>query len=336
MNVPEGSLVEVFKDLNAIIRSNTHLRGTAVRWFNRLYFDVRRWNETFIVMLNRYPGRTRAPTSEELRQFHEELEQYWRALNGDASRIKANLCGNLRFLSRRFQQDFAELKDEQPDEFEQILGLIDSAFSDEEGIIDLARDTVEQLRARSSDESRERDFIEKYISKSDAAVDRLHATAQDVGVTLLTVSEYERALSDRTSSDSAILFINEVRVDNSQNAGGDIIKVVGSTFKGDNTHIGRTETHTSSQSADLAQMERELRAALSEVKEGHEAAVELLEGRLTEALGQANKQPKERDAGLLRVTADGLVQAAESVFKFAPSVIATAKSVAAAIVGLGT
>ena len=74
--VPESDLQHVLNRLIDVTTRNASARKTAVRWFNRLYYDVRRWNESFITFLRTYPGLANSTSPAEYKQFIERLREY--------------------------------------------------------------------------------------------------------------------------------------------------------------------------------------------------------------------------------------------------------------------
>src|SRR5438270_10425600 len=122
--VPESELGPVFQQLlSATSRKDD--RHTAVRWFNRLYYDVSRWNKNFIEFLKSYPGFDRSAAVEDYQKFLISLDKYKASLDVAYDDVKNELCSNLAILSQRFKRDFAWLYEEDPATFWSVRGLID-------------------------------------------------------------------------------------------------------------------------------------------------------------------------------------------------------------------
>jgi hypothetical protein len=93
--VPEAALNAGFDILTNIIKTAApNERKTAVRWFNRLYYDVRKWNEKFIKFLRTYPGFQESYTPDEMKTFSKELKEYHDGLDERYSVIKLKCCSN--------------------------------------------------------------------------------------------------------------------------------------------------------------------------------------------------------------------------------------------------
>lgn len=74
--VPERELPRILHELGRRTHDNTARRQLAVRWFNRLYYDVRRWNEDFIAFLRPFRCRRDARPSRFLNVLRSTVRRF--------------------------------------------------------------------------------------------------------------------------------------------------------------------------------------------------------------------------------------------------------------------
>lgn len=224
LDVPESELQGVFNNLLSATSGNDDARHTAVRWFNRLYYDVRRWNEGFIRFLRSYPGFRDNATAGDYEQFRVTLREYLESLSDRYNEVKNDLCSSLKILSVRFTKDFSWLYKEDQAAFWEVRRLIDDSYAAEGGIIEIANGVCQfiwqiECSENPSNHREIRERIERYIDTSKREVDRLHQMASQVGIHLLTVREYEAALARDGSRNPELLVIGEVTMGDSYSAG---------------------------------------------------------------------------------------------------------------------
>jgi hypothetical protein len=215
--VPEAALVTGFDALSqALKNANENERKTAVRWFNRLYYDVEKWNQEFIRFLDSYPGFKKNPSRTKLQKFKKKLEDYRVGLDETGSEVKGTLCKNLRILRGRLPRDFEWLCKTDPGAFRQLDDTVSEAYATEEEICNMAGTIVnfiwdiydETYDQNVFDKIKER--ISEYKETSRREVSTLLEHATSVGIQLLSVTEYEEILSKEGSSNSAILMIGDI------------------------------------------------------------------------------------------------------------------------------
>src|SRR4051794_36010178 len=104
--VPEGDLKRILHDVASAMGRDDEARKTAARWFNRLYYDVRKWNEGFILFLRTYPGFSGSGTRADFEAFLRQLDKYRESLEERYGTVKGDLCTSLKVLSARYPKDF--------------------------------------------------------------------------------------------------------------------------------------------------------------------------------------------------------------------------------------
>ena len=217
--VPESNLKEMLEKIVAATSGKTEVRQVAVRWFNRLYYSVRTWNESFIQFLYGYPGFKKGSTAADYAEFLKSLEGYRDSLEERYSPVKNDLCTDLKILSARFTKDFRWLLEEDPSTFHQLRGMIDQSYATEGMVIhvahticnfiyDLSQDPQWHIRSHPDVVNK----IKEYETVSREAVQKLHDLATQVGITLLSVDEYEEALTRDGSKNPRIMVIGEQTV----------------------------------------------------------------------------------------------------------------------------
>src|SRR3954451_14270490 len=73
MSNTERVLAEALRLIAENTSVNTTRRITAVRWFNRLCYDLGAWQRDFIAALKSYPGLRDGATTEEYKEFDAKL-----------------------------------------------------------------------------------------------------------------------------------------------------------------------------------------------------------------------------------------------------------------------
>jgi hypothetical protein len=219
-SVPESGLVGIIERMAMIVPRDPKdiSRFTACRWLNRVFYDVRGWNLIFIKFLKTYPGFQKSRDQQDYQTFFKGLMQYRASLNDRYGNAKGKLCVYLRMLTARYPLDFRWLYDSDQAKYDELYEIVNSAFSSEDSIIETAEAVVfdviakDRLRYVSDLETRtsETTFLDWHINNHQAvvqtilnyekhsaeAVNRLNDLAEQAGFRLLTIGEYEAALSD--------------------------------------------------------------------------------------------------------------------------------------------
>ncbi len=341
MDVPETRLRNLLEAVAAATGHDEKRRRTAVRWFNRLYYDVRSWNDGFIRFLRTYPGFTQSTGRNAYSHFLSEAREYAEGLDARYSSVKHDLCGNLKVLSVRFSKDFDWLYHDDEGLFHNIRHQIDASYAAEDSIISLASGVMDLVWRIGDDPARHVtsftkvvDSIERYVLESKEAVAQLHKAASDVGIALLSVDDYEAALNQSGSSDPRIMVMGEVTVSqdriNITNQGG--VVNVKSTLTGVIQSVGASSL-PDDQSKALRELLSDLSEALGSLGSTDPRGARRV-ARQAEALAEEAIQD-ERDQGFLQVTAEGLKSAASAVGAVAPDVLKVATKIAAWVAALG-
>lgn len=215
--VPEKQLEEILKKLTQVTNINQASRLTTVRWFNRLYYDVRHWNETFISFLKTYPGFKQNPKESEFKNFKRKLEEYLNSLSERYGEVKNDLCTNLKILSARYPKDFQWLYKQDENLYWEIRDTLDLSYASESLIMSIAGTVCMSVGSilNSSDwgiTGREsiKKQIEDYERESKEHTNNLHSFANSVGIHLLSVEEYEMAIQEDGASNPKIFIIGEI------------------------------------------------------------------------------------------------------------------------------
>jgi hypothetical protein len=338
---PETQLQGLLRRLTQVTSPESDTRRTAVRWFNRLYYDVRKWNESFIGFLRSYPGFSDSPTLAEYRAFIESLGEYRTSLTERYGFAKHDLCSNLKILSARFTRDFSWLHRENEYAFWQIRELIDDSYATEAGIIGIAQSVCEFIWGISSEEQWHVDHhdevvrqIRQYEDESRQAVNQLQRMADEVGVHLLSVSEYEAALTSEGSRNPDVMVIGEVSMSQDHISVSNVVGPVNIKSKLDRVSqvVSTAPKLDAPSKEEFQRLLQELQHALESVATQKPQDAE----RVTQAAETvANEVAKDEPSkSFLAITAEGLKEAAKTVASIAPSVLTVAEKIATFVGGL--
>jgi hypothetical protein len=273
--VPEEMLREVLARIVTVTSggdAKSH-RQTAVRWFNRLCYDVRKWNEGFICFMNSYqrggPGAK------------EKYKEYVTSLENPYGEVKNELCRNLEILNARFHKDFAWLRDKDQSAYSELENILAASYRSEYKIIYCAHQvTTGHMQ------------LDEYERQSSRMVNDLHEFARKAGVMLLDISEYEEILQTQVSVNPLVLLIGD-----NYNISGSQVGAVG---HGAQVHDTTMTQHVSlsAKVGDLKALADEL-AALREAM--RHAAKEPEEDSAVANVAKAKKAAEQGDAsGVLK------------------------------------
>lgn len=340
--VPESDLQQVLSRLIDATTKNAGARKTAVRWFNRLYYDVRRWNESFIAFLRTYPGFANSTLPAEYKNFVERLREYRDSLQERHGTVKNDLCTGLKILSARYSRDFAWLYKEDEPLYHEIRSLIDDSYATEMQIIKVAYSVSDFIYNISSDENWHIQHhseivtrISDYEDASKQAVSDLQQMAESAGINLLDISEYEAILNNEGSTNPNVMVIGEITMsqDNIH-----IEHVVGPVnVKARLDHVTQV-VKTASAVADAKK--EELSALIEELKQTLASVASTAKPEDTQRVVQAAEMvateiAKEKpNKSFLAITTEGLKEAAKAVEAIAPTVLGVAAKIAAFVAGL--
>ncbi len=340
---PEANLQNVLQALLGATRRDSGKRQTAVRWFNRLYYDVRKWNESFIAFLRHYPGFDSSTSMAEAdyKGFLVQLAEYRDSLEMHYGTVKGDLCSNLKILSARYSLDFKWLHDEDPGAFYQIRRLIDDSYQAEDAIISIAYSVCSFIYDISNDsewhvrhhgEIVER--IREYEEESRRHVASLQEMAESVGIHLLDVAEYEAALRDVGSQNPEIMVIGEVTMSQDTFNVSNVIGPVNIKNRLEKVKqiVTNSAVAASPNSQELAALIEELKESLAVIaKERPEDSERVAQAAEMVASEVSKEKPSK---SFLGISIEGLKEAAKAVEDIAPSVINVATKIALLVSGM--
>jgi hypothetical protein len=236
-NVPEleSNLNAALNILSQATSKNKDTKQTAVRFFNRLYYDLSRWNTEFTEFLKKYPGFRKESTKQEFEVFKEEFSRFADKLDsrgyyerGDGYDLESDICLRINFLSARLRNDFKWLQQEDPRAYSELSFAVGHViyhpmYPSDQGISSALYRSVESLgceifgskyseNENPPNQSMIKQAIEKYIRKSNDSLDKIGVEARKIGFLLLSVTEYEEALRYEGSSNPNLFVIGEVTV----------------------------------------------------------------------------------------------------------------------------
>lgn len=332
----EYLLKRAIRSLSQYTENDTATRQTAVRWFNRLYYDLAKWNEDFIKVLQDYPGLNSKPKQKDLKKYRNQFEKCYRN--------NKNICARIDFLESRLDKDFSVLKEERPRDFlvlKKAVGLVkilpadfhELSSSIDATIQDFSKTLIVNGRSldgrwippyfRAQRVIEARKAIEVYIKESDRILKDIYDEAYKVGVLLLSITEYDIALQHDGSSNPQLYIIGEVTMSgdtfNVDNRGG--VFNAKSSLANVNQAISTANSISEDDQAVLTSLLTELEAALIPViKKSPEEAERIITQVQTTILELSRPKP---DGGFLKKTSQSLRHAAKAFRKITPSLLFT-------------
>jgi len=340
--VPESDLQHVLNRLIDATTRNASTRKTAVRWFNRLYYDVRRWNESFITFLRTYPGFANSTSPVEYQQFVERLREYRDSLQERYGTVKNDLCTGLKILSARYPRDFAWLFKEDQGLYEEIRSLIDNSYATEMQVIRVAYSVTDFIYGISSDEDWHLQHhgevvnrIRDYEEASKQAVSSLQQVAESAGISLLDISEYEAILNNEGSTNPNVMVIGEITMSQDNIHIEHVVGPVNVKARLDNvTQIVNTAP------AVPDAKKQEFSALIEELKQALASAAHTAKPEDTQRVVQAAEMvasevsKEEPNKSFLAITTEGLKEAAKAIEAVAPTVLGVAAKIATFVAGM--
>jgi hypothetical protein len=339
--VPESDLQHILGRLIGATAGNPSARKTAVRWFNRLYYDVRRWNESFIAFLKTYPGFASTASPVDYRRFIERLEEYRASLEERYGTVKNDLCTGLKILSARYPRDFAWLLKDDRNLYDEIRRLIDDSYATEMYVIKVAYSVTDFIHKISSDENWHLQHqnqvvkrIRDYEEASKEAVLKLQQTAVSAGINLLDISEYEAILNNEGSTNPKVMVIGEITMSQDNIHIGHVVGPV--NVKARLEHVTQTVNAapaiTDVQKQEFSALIEELKQALASAPttkpDDTQRVVQAAE------IVAAEVSREKPNKSFLAITAEGLKEAAKAVGDIAPTVLSVAAKIATFVAGL--
>jgi hypothetical protein len=221
MSEVNSGLADIITKLSPHTAPESERRLAAVRWINRVYYDIAKLQRSLLDLLSTYPALHSRPNSRAFKEFdqkleemHDEMYQLARGFGGQPSEI----CARLEFLAARMALDFRWLKEEDPYAFEELAESVGAvrrfpgqfnALSQEVASLFHGswafRNTENRLTKAEAEEQ-----LLTYKKQSDDYIRGIETAARRVGITLLTVEEYELALSTEGSRNPQLIVMGEV------------------------------------------------------------------------------------------------------------------------------
>lgn len=338
--VPESDLQLVLSKLIDATTRNATARKTAVRWFNRLYFDVRRWNEKFMAFLRTYPGFHKSNNSSEYKIFITNLEVYRDSLQERYGTVKNDLCTSLKILSARYPRDFKWLYDEDENLYHEIRRLTDDSYATEMSVISIAYSVCDFIYRINSDEHwhiQHHDEvvtrIREYENASKKAVADLQQMTESVGIHLLDIGEYEAILNNEGSINPNVMVVGEITMSQDNIHFENVVGPINFKSKLDNVSqiVNNAPAVPYDKKQEFASLIEELKQALSTaatVKPDDTQRV--IQAAEIVAAEVAKARPNKP---FLELTAQGLKEAAKAVEDIAPTVLSIAAKIAMFVAG---
>jgi hypothetical protein len=240
VNDLEHNLRSALQILSKATSKNTAMKQVAVRWFNRTYYDLARWNTQFVALLQTYPGFQPNPQKEELEAFEAKFLSLANQIDsrgysrGDfvdyegVPVFSSDICMRINFLGARLRKDFLWLREEDPKAYRELsrsVGAVIDGPGYTHGISsslgELVRLLERQMTGRSWHQEKEekpptinevKEAIENYIQYSEAVFKRVGSEARKIGFLLLSVTEYDDALQKEGSLNPNVIVIGEVAI----------------------------------------------------------------------------------------------------------------------------
>jgi hypothetical protein len=248
MNQFSKNIIAAIEKVVRMAPENTQTRQTAVRWFNRLYYELSKWNKEFVELLWTYPGFRSDASEKEYLDFRMELwkrierlddREYHNShrllIDGLQDPPSNEFCLRLEFLAERIPQDFSWLKDQGTGAYEEFLELVGLARVGPFRFINLAHHLRHDLDSfvkkikygRYTPELRIKlknneiaQLFKTYQEQSAKQLEIIRVAAWKVGVKLLSVTEYEESLKREGSLNPSLIVIGEVAMSqNTYNVG---------------------------------------------------------------------------------------------------------------------
>ncbi len=333
--VPEADLRSILRNVLSASTGDQGARKTAARWFNRLYYDVRKWNKGFIEFLHSYPGFSNSKSVAKYRTFDNQLKEYRESLEEHYGTVKGDLCTSLKVLSARYPNDFDWLFRQDKGLYYEVRQLIDDTYASEARVVGIAYGVCDFIYSLSDDPKWHKDNHEvivarigEYEKMSKREVAAIKEMADNVGIHLLDIAEYEAILNYEGSSNPEVMVIGEVTMSQDNISIQNVIGPV--NVKAQLEHVTQIVRNAS---AVQAEKKDQLSELLEQLKHALEGAVERQpedSQRVIQAAEMvASEVSKEKpNKSFLGLSAEGLKEAAKAVSGIAPTVLSVAAQIA--------
>lgn len=234
----ENRLREVLSRLVDSTEGHSDDRKIVVRWFNRLVYEIGAWNEALLSLLAEYDPQRAAESADYIEGLRTRFDAFARAVDqrdwrtypehlaAEAASTAFDICARITFLQQRFREDFAWMAAKEPATYRLLLVAINETVDlpgyshgprselsrklDELGEAVFGRHDYQTHTRTPVDPEKAKRAIAEYRQWSIRLLEQLSRRAREIGVSLLSVREYEDALHRVGSSDSRLYVIGEV------------------------------------------------------------------------------------------------------------------------------
>lgn len=152
----EEKLRSALRVLERATSKNSAAKQTAIRWFNRLYYDLSTWNLELISFLQTYPGFRVSATEQEMEAFKDELAKRVEQVNFNATNryeyeFESDICLRINFLSARLQKDFSWLKKEDSKAYAELCSSVGKVIEHPRRMFELTDTLARTIRELEDD-----------------------------------------------------------------------------------------------------------------------------------------------------------------------------------------
>jgi hypothetical protein len=319
------NLIAAFEQVARKTSPNTQVRQIAVRWLNRLYYELAKWNKEFINFLDTYPGTRINAVQEDYECFQKDFsehlemldEEYYRYRHrryfyGGSNKFPQNeVCIRLEFLAERIPIDFSWMRDQDPETYEEFIELVGLARSSRFMFVNLTshlHSDLWRLKNKVSPWNSETqpskaeiiELFEEYKKQSVEQLDCIRTSAWQVGIKLLSITEYEEALQKEGSLNPNLLVIGEVAMSqDTYNVGQSA--ATGRYARSDNNTFIQSE-----QKQTLAEAAAEIQRLLKQLEQTNPNATEI--DKVTYVNDETTPSFKRRVVGALQAGGEAAIE----------------------------
>jgi hypothetical protein len=293
------------------------------------------------LFLRKYPGFSGSGTRADFEAFLRQLDEYRESLEERYGTVKGDLCTSLKVLSARYPKDFGWLYRKDADLYDQIRSLIDNTYASESGVIDVARGVCVFIWSLNQDPNWHKDNhqqivdrITKYERESKGEVSAIKRMADEVGIHLLDIAEYEAILRNEGSSNPEVMVIGEITVSQDNIHVHDVVGPVNIKARLDRVRqvVTNAPAVPDREKEQLTALFEQLQQALAPVSEQQpEDSQRVLQAAEMVSAEIAKQKPSK---SFLTITAEGLKEAAKAVAAIAPTVLDVATKIATSVSNL--
>lgn len=238
-------MMYIFSTLTESIDESEKSRIVAIRWFNRLYYDLYSWNESLIELFNNYPPRQGIIDEDRIYFFLDKLDEfrggvsYTRNEDDFEQYAVRKFCSNMIFLERRFNEEFGRLASKDPERFDEVREIIGIARATRRSLVGLTANIVyfiidvecgnnymynreEIIKWHMGEYNNIINAMNNYEKGSREYLNKIYALAEEAGVRLLDVPEYEQALYADGSIRTDVIVIGEIAMGDTYNNYGQV------------------------------------------------------------------------------------------------------------------